>query len=75
MPNTTAQPNSEMNAKAAEVKQLRQDIRAKWDKFSDIEVGALKSNDELVDQVVAKYSLDKAKAQSEVTALLKGRQI
>jgi hypothetical protein len=75
MPNTTAQPNSAMNTNAAEVKQLRQDIRAKWDKFSDIEVGALKSNDELVDQVVAKYSLDKAKAQSDVTAFLNGRQL
>jgi hypothetical protein len=74
MPNTTGQPNSEVNAKAG-AKQLRDDIRAKWDRFSDIEVGALKSNDELVDQVVAKYSLDKAKAQSDVNAFLKGRQI
>ena len=54
---------------------LAQDIRSKWDKFSEIEVGALKSDDDLVSQVASKYSLDKAKAQTEVTALLAGRHI
>ena len=69
--------NSDMANKAsADVKTtLAQDIRGKWDKFSEIEVGALKSDDDLVDQVVAKYSLDKTQAKTDVTALLAGRHI
>ena len=41
---------------------LFKDIGAKWGKFSEQELGALKSRDDLVDQVVSKYSLDKAQA-------------
>ena len=51
------------------------DIRAKWGKFSEDELGALKNNDDLVTQIVAKYSLDKAQAVQDVNAVLKGRQI
>jgi len=51
------------------------DIRAKWDKFSEQDMTALKGKDDLVTQVVAKYSIDKAQAQRDVDALLKGRQI
>ena len=54
---------------------LLKDISAKWGKFSEQELGALKSRDDLVDQVVAKYSLDKAQAQRDVDAVMKGRQI
>ena len=61
---------------AAENKQiLLKDIGAKWGKFSEQELGALKNRDDLVDQVVAKYSLDKAQAQKDVDAVMKGRQI
>ncbi len=61
---------------AAENKQiLLKDIGAKWDKFSEQELGALKSRDDLVDQVVAKYSLEKAQAQKDVDAVMKGRHI
>jgi hypothetical protein len=61
---------------AAENKQiLLKDIGAKWNKFSEQELGALKNRDDLVDQVVAKYSLDKAQAQRDVDAVMKGRQI
>ena len=60
----------------AENKQiLLKDIGAKWSKFSEQELGALKNRDDLVTQVVAKYSLDKAQAQKEVDAVMKGRQI
>ena len=60
----------------AEAKQiLLKDIRAKWDKFSEQELGALKNKDDLVTQVVAKYSIDKAQAQRDVEAVMKGRQI
>ena len=61
---------------AAESKQiLLKDIGSKWSKFSEQELGALKNRDDLVDQVVAKYSLDKAQAQRDVDAVMKGRQI
>ena len=63
-------------ANTAENKQiLLKDIGAKWSKFSEQELGALKSKDDLIDQVVAKYSLDKAQAQRDVDAVMKGRQI
>jgi hypothetical protein len=57
------------NAKTA----LGKDIMAKWDKFSEIEIGALKSEDDLASQLVTKYSLDKAKAQTEAKTLVNGR--
>lgn len=61
---------------SAEEKQiLLKDIGAKWGKFSEQELAALKNKDDLVSQVTAKYSLDKAQAQRDVDALMKGRQI
>jgi hypothetical protein len=62
--------------KSADTKQiLLKDIGAKWNKFSEQELGALKNRDDLVAQVVAKYSIDKAQAQRDVDAVMKGRQI
>jgi hypothetical protein len=61
---------------SADTKQiLLKDIGAKWGKFSEQELGALKNKDDLVTQVVAKYNIDKAQAQREVDAVMKGRQI
>ncbi|MGD0027223.1 MAG: hypothetical protein ABSC37_21800 [Xanthobacteraceae bacterium] len=74
----TATPNTApaSTGKSAETKQiLLKDIGAKWSKFSEKELGALKNKDELVTQVVAKYSIDKAQAQRDVDAVIKGRQI
>ncbi len=74
----TATPNSgpANSGNAAESKQiLLKDIGAKWSKFSQQELGALKNRDDLVTQVVAKYSLDKTQAQHDVDAVMKGRQI
>jgi hypothetical protein len=51
------------------------DIGSKWSKFSKHDLSALKSNDDLVTQVVAKYGLEKATAQRDVDALMKGRKI
>jgi hypothetical protein len=66
-------------AKPESVAETRQivlkEVRAKWGKFSEQDLSALKGKDDLVTQVVAKYSLDKAQAQRDVDALLKGRQI
>ena len=38
------------------------EVRAKWSKFSEQDLSALKGKDDLVTQVVAKYSLDNAQA-------------
>jgi division protein CdvB (Snf7/Vps24/ESCRT-III family) len=54
---------------------LLKDISAKWGKFSQQELGALKSKDDLINQVVTKYSLEKAQVQRDVDAVMKGRQI
>ena len=73
---TTVNANAASTGTAAEGKQiLLKDIGAKWSKFSEQELGALKNKDDLISQVVTKYSLDKAQAQREVDVVMKGRQI
>ena len=54
---------------------LLKDISSKWGKFSEQELGALKNKDDLITQVVAKYSIDKVQAQRDVDAVVEGRQI
>jgi hypothetical protein len=54
---------------------VMKDICAKWNKFSEQDVAAIKGKADLVSQVVTKYGLPQTQAQSEVDALLKGRQI
>jgi hypothetical protein len=44
-------------------------------KFSEQDLSALKGNDDVVHRVVARYGLEKAQAQRDVDALLKGRHI
>ena len=73
MTNISVQKANSDAANAANKITLGKDIRAKWDKFSEIEVGALKSEDDLVTQLVSKYSLDKPQAQTEAKALVNGR--
>ena len=65
-----------VDTKSAEVKStLIKDIHGKWDKFSEIEVAALTSNDDLIAQVGSKYALSAAQARTDVMALLAGRHI
>lgn len=54
---------------------MRSEITQKWGKFNDAEVAAIKSKDDLVAQVQAKYHLDKAQAQRDVDAFANGRQL
>jgi hypothetical protein len=79
MTNETSSQNSTLitpmlAAKTERASELRQivlnEIGAKWGKFSEQELSALKSKDDLITQLVAKYSLEKANAQPD--ALLKG---
>jgi hypothetical protein len=63
-------------AMTAETKQIvLKEIGAKWRKFSEHDLSALKGNDDLVNQVAVKYGLEKVQAQRDVDALLKGRHI
>ena len=65
------QPTTNTDQKNAVMKE----ICAKWSKFSEQDVAAIKGKADLVSQVVAKYGLPQIQAQSEVDALLKGRQV
>lgn len=52
---------------------LLTDIGSKWEKFSRQELSGLRSSDDLVAQIVAKYGIEKDVAQREVHALVNGR--
>jgi hypothetical protein len=51
------------------------EVGAKWTKFNEQDLSALKGRDDLVTQVMAKYQMEKGGAQRDVDALLRGRQI
>ena len=63
-------PTSETSGKG-----MRQEIAAKWDKFSTQDVADLKDKDDLVAKVQSKYALDKVQAQRDVDAFAKGRSL
>ena len=72
----TPEASAKTSQSANEIKQsFLKEIRAKWSKFSEEEVAALKGTNDLVTQLAAKYSLEKAQAQHDVDALMSGRQI
>jgi hypothetical protein len=72
----TPETSAKTSESANEIKRsILKEIRAKWSKFSQEEVAALKGSNDLVTQLVAKYSLEKAQAQRDVDALMKGRHI
>jgi hypothetical protein len=76
MTNVNPNANATTPATAAETKQIvLKEIGAKWDKFSQQDLSALRGRDDLVTQVVAKYGLEKSQAQHDVDAILNGRQI
>ena len=54
---------------------ILKEIKAKWSKFEEPELSALKNRDDLVGQIVAKYSLEKGNVQRDVDSLLKGRHL
>jgi len=76
MTNVTSNPSVAKPETAAETRQIvLKEVGAKWGKFSQQDLSALKGKDDLVNQVVAKYGLERGQAQRDVDALLKGRQI
>jgi hypothetical protein len=75
MENSAATNSNSAPQNADQKSAVLKDICAKWSKFSDQDVAAIKGKADLVSQVVTKYGLPQNQAQSEVDALLKGRQI
>jgi uncharacterized protein YjbJ (UPF0337 family) len=49
------------------------ELCAKWRKFSEQDLAALKGKDDLVSQVQTRYGLNKEQAHRDDDALLKGR--
>ncbi len=54
---------------------LRGEIESRWGKLSAAEIAGLKTNADLVTMIQSRYSIDKTKAQGEVDAFAKGRQL
>ena len=75
MENSTATNSNTAPQNTDQKSAVLKDICAKWSKFSEQDVAAIKGKADLVSQVVTKYGLPQVQAQSEVDALLKGRQI
>jgi hypothetical protein len=76
MTNAASNSTAAKPASAAETRQIvLKEISAKWGKFSEQDLSALKNKDDVVTQLVAKYGLDKQQAQSDVDSLMKGRHI
>ena len=76
MKNETATKTSEKAQDSARnLEEVINEIRAKWGKFSEQELSALKGSDDLVSQVSAKYGMKPDQAKSEVDVVLKGRKI
>jgi hypothetical protein len=73
--NSTTAAASKLQTSADANQIVLKDIGAKWDRFSEQDLSALESSEDLVDQVVTKYGIGQAQAQSEVDAILKGRQL
>ena len=76
MTNVTSNTASAKPGTTAETRQIvLKEIGAKWNKFSEQDLSAFKSKDDVVTQVVAKYGLEKTQAQRDVDTLMKGRHI
>lgn len=75
MENSTTTNSHSASQNTDQKNAVLKEICSKWSKFSEQDVAAMKGKTDLVSQVVTKYGLPPIQAQSEVDALLKGRQI
>ena len=50
------------------------DIRARWGKFDEVELAAIKGRGDLVMQIQAKYGLNKLQAETNVDVWANGRE-
>ena len=77
MPSTPVAPAvaaSEVPAPNVERTQILKDIHEKWSRFSDQDLAAITTTDDLVQKVSSKYGQDKNNAKIDVVKLLKGRE-
>jgi hypothetical protein len=71
---TAALPSAE--TAAAEAGQIvRREVGARWGKFSEQDLSALKNRDDLVHEVVLRYGIENGEAERDVDSVLKGRRI
>ena len=56
-------------------RKIRREIGAKWDKFSERDLSALRDRDGLVQEIVSRYGVETGEAQRDVDLVLKGRPI
>ena len=54
---------------------MRNEIRAKWGRFDNEEIAALKNNDNLVAELQLRYKLNRTEAQRDVDMFAYGRQL
>jgi hypothetical protein len=54
---------------------VRREVGAKWDKFSEQDLSALKNRDDLVQAIVSRYGIETNEARRDVDLVLKGRPI
>ena len=73
MENSTATGSAKPQSPEQKQSVLKE-ICSKWSKFSEQDVSAMKGKADLVSKVVTNYGLPQIQAQTEVDALLKGRQ-
>jgi hypothetical protein len=71
----TGSPFAVTKSSAETKKIILKEIGARWAKFSEQDLSSLKSKDDLVAQLVAKYDFETIEAQNEVDAILRGRRI
>jgi hypothetical protein len=74
MENSTAKNSNNAPQNTDQKTAVLKEICSKFSKFSEQDVAAMKGKADLVSQVVTKYGLPQIQAQTEVDALLKGRQ-
>jgi hypothetical protein len=74
MENSTSKNSNSAPQNTDQKTSVLKEICSKWSKFSEQDVAAMKGKADLVSQVVTKYGLPQIQAQTEVEALLKGRQ-
>jgi hypothetical protein len=64
-----------LDSASSDREDILKEIALKWSKFSPRELIDTTTNDELVEQIVAKYGFKKEAAQREVDILMDGRNL
>jgi len=68
-------PNSHSSSTNPDREDVLNEIARKWSKFSKRDLTNITTNDQLVGEIVKKYSIKKEAAQREVDILMDGRNL